>query len=200
MSANWRSLVKRLWSCNRVLSFKLIDLTKLGVRGGRAVNGASDVSDSQACNQCLCGVWVRSQLAALDMLHRMKGIFWRGSRTGGFLRVLRFPPPSKGSYSPNVLSRRDTVAAVLSLGRVARISQGNLWRKCYKIQKYKNTKNPLDLLPLVKSINLKEGTRLQLQRHFFYQTAPICSCANLQKFTLPRRPSDTDATALQEWF
>jgi hypothetical protein len=26
---------------------------------------------------------------------------------------------------------------------------------------------------LVKSINLKEGTRLQLQRHF-YQTAPIC--------------------------
>jgi hypothetical protein len=40
----------------------------------------------------------------------------RGSRTGGFLRVLRFPPPSKGSYSSNVLSRRDAVAAVLSPG------------------------------------------------------------------------------------
>jgi hypothetical protein len=52
--------------------------------------------------------------------------FRRGSRTGGFLRVLRFPPPSKGSYSPNVLGRRDTVVAVLSPGRVARISQGNL--------------------------------------------------------------------------
>jgi hypothetical protein len=33
-------------------------------------------------------------------------------------------------------------------------------------------KNPLGLLPLVKSVNLKEGTRLQLQRRF-YQTAPI---------------------------
>jgi hypothetical protein len=40
----------------------------------------------------------------------------RGSRTGGFLRVHRFHPPSKGSYSPNVLGRRDTVAAVLSPG------------------------------------------------------------------------------------
>jgi hypothetical protein len=39
----------------------------------RAVHGASDMSDSLACNQCLCGVWVRSQLAALDMLHRIKG-------------------------------------------------------------------------------------------------------------------------------
>jgi hypothetical protein len=38
----------------------------------------SDVSDSQACNQWLCGVWVRSQLAALDMLHRIKGIFGAG--------------------------------------------------------------------------------------------------------------------------
>jgi hypothetical protein len=46
-----------------------------GVRGGRVVHGASDVSDSQACNQCLCGLWVRSQLAALDMLHRITGIF-----------------------------------------------------------------------------------------------------------------------------
>jgi hypothetical protein len=37
---------------------------------------ASDESDLQACNQyCLCGVWVRSHLAALDMLHRIKGIF-----------------------------------------------------------------------------------------------------------------------------
>jgi hypothetical protein len=47
-----------------------------GVRGGRAVHGASDVSDSQACNQCLCGVWVRSQLAA--PLYRIKGIFGAG--------------------------------------------------------------------------------------------------------------------------
>jgi hypothetical protein len=31
-----------------------------------------------------------------------------------------------------------------------------------------------DLGDLVKSINLKEGTRLQLQRRF-YQTAPICN-------------------------
>jgi hypothetical protein len=52
--------------------------------------------------------------------------FQRGSRIGGFLRALRFPPPSKGSYSPSVLGRRDTIAAVLSPGRVARISQGNL--------------------------------------------------------------------------
>jgi hypothetical protein len=52
--------------------------------------------------------------------------FRRGSRIGGFLR---FPPPSKGFYSPNVLGRRDSVAAMLSLGRVARISQENLWRK-----------------------------------------------------------------------
>jgi hypothetical protein len=48
-----------------------------GVRGGRAVHGAADVSELQACNQCLCGVWVRSQLAALDKLHRIKGIFGR---------------------------------------------------------------------------------------------------------------------------
>jgi hypothetical protein len=39
--------------------------------------------------------------------------------------------------------------------------------------------NPLGLLPLVKSINLKEGTQLQLQRRF-YQTAPIY---NLRQFT-----------------
>jgi hypothetical protein len=39
---------------------------------GRVVHGAFD---SQACYQCLCGVWVRSQLSALDMLHRIKGIF-----------------------------------------------------------------------------------------------------------------------------
>jgi hypothetical protein len=37
------------------------------------VHGASDVSELPACNQCLCGVWVRSQLAALDKLHRIKG-------------------------------------------------------------------------------------------------------------------------------
>jgi hypothetical protein len=50
--------------------------------------------------------------------------FRRRSRIGGFLRALRFPPPSKWSYSPNALGRRDTVAAVLSPGRVAQISQG----------------------------------------------------------------------------
>jgi hypothetical protein len=47
----------------------------MGVRGGRVVHGASDVSELQACNQCLSRVWVRSQLAALDKLHRIKGIF-----------------------------------------------------------------------------------------------------------------------------
>jgi hypothetical protein len=36
---------------------------------------ASDVSDLQACNQCLRVVWVRSQLTALDMFHRIKEIF-----------------------------------------------------------------------------------------------------------------------------
>jgi hypothetical protein len=36
---------------------------------------ASDASDLQACNQCLCGVWVQSQLAALDALHHIKGMF-----------------------------------------------------------------------------------------------------------------------------
>jgi hypothetical protein len=40
--------------------------------------------------------------------------------------------------------------------------------------------NPIGLLPLVKSINLKEGTRLQLQRRF-YQTPPIC---NLRQIVL----------------
>jgi hypothetical protein len=52
--------------------------------------------------------------------------FRRGSRIGDFLRALWFSPPSERSYSPNVLGRRDTVAAVLSPGRVTRISQGNL--------------------------------------------------------------------------
>jgi hypothetical protein len=52
--------------------------TTLGIPGGPAVHGASDVSELQACNQCLCGVWVRSKLAALDKLHRMKGIFGAG--------------------------------------------------------------------------------------------------------------------------
>jgi hypothetical protein len=33
--------------------------------------------------------------------------------------------------------------------------------------------NPRGLLPLVKPIDFKEGTQLQLQRRFF-QTAPIC--------------------------
>jgi hypothetical protein len=45
--------------------------------------------------------------------------FRRGTHIGGFLRALQFPSPSKGSYSPNVLGRRDTVTAVLSPGRVA---------------------------------------------------------------------------------
>jgi hypothetical protein len=88
---------------------------------------------SQACNQCLCGGSIPAR--GTRYVAPYKRDFRRGSRTGGFLRVLRYPPPSKGSYSPSVLDRRDTVAAVLSPGRVARISQGNLWRKCYKIKK-----------------------------------------------------------------
>jgi hypothetical protein len=44
-------------------------------------------------------------------------------------------------------------------------------------------KNLLGLLPWVKSMNLKEGTRLQLQRRF-YQT-----CAKLGTFTLHNRHS-----------
>jgi hypothetical protein len=47
----------------------------MGVRNGLVVHGASEGSDLQACNQCLCGVWVRSQLTTLDKLHRIKGIF-----------------------------------------------------------------------------------------------------------------------------
>jgi hypothetical protein len=43
-----------------------------------------------------------------------------------------------------------------------------LWSCSFKLIDDQN------LLPLVKSINLKEGTRLQLQRRF-YQTSPICS-------------------------
>jgi hypothetical protein len=48
----------------------------------------------------------------------------------------------KGSYSPNVLGRRDTVTAVLSPGRVARISQGNLDKNVTKYKK-KNTNTVL---------------------------------------------------------
>jgi hypothetical protein len=74
-------------------------LPNTGVRGGRAVHGASDVSDSQACNQSLCGVWVRSQLAAQDILHRIKGIFGAGhvpvvsSGYSGFLHHQKGPIP-----------------------------------------------------------------------------------------------------------
>jgi hypothetical protein len=64
-------------------------------RGGRAVHGASDVSDLQACNQCLCGVWVRSQLTALDKLHRIKKDFRRGSS-----RVFWGKTPSRGQSLP----------------------------------------------------------------------------------------------------
>jgi hypothetical protein len=46
-----------------------------------------------ACNQCLCGVWVRPQLEALDMLHPIKGIFSADHLP--VLRELWFPPPSK---------------------------------------------------------------------------------------------------------
>jgi hypothetical protein len=45
-------------------------------------------------------------------------------------------------------------------------------QSCPLFQINRRPKNPLGLLPLVKSINLKEGTRLQLQR-CFYQTASI---------------------------
>jgi hypothetical protein len=73
--------------------------TLCGVRGGRAVHGATDMCDSQACNQCLCGVWVRFQLAALDMLHRIKGIFGAdhvpvvSSGHSGFLHHWKGPIP-----------------------------------------------------------------------------------------------------------
>jgi hypothetical protein len=40
------------------------------------------------------GVWVRSQLAALDV-EPYKRDFRRGLHTGSFLRALRLPPPSK---------------------------------------------------------------------------------------------------------
>jgi hypothetical protein len=93
----------------------------------------TDVSESQASNQCLCGVWARSQLAALDMLHRIKVIFGAGHVSVVFSGYSGFLHHQKKSYSLSVLNRRDTVAAVLSPGRVARISQGNLLRKCYKI-------------------------------------------------------------------
>jgi hypothetical protein len=39
----------------------------------------------KACNQCLCGVWSRSQLAALDMLHCIKRFF-------GGITYRWFPP------------------------------------------------------------------------------------------------------------
>jgi hypothetical protein len=104
------------WTCGYV---------EVLIRGGRAVHGASDVSDSQACNQCLCREVGSIPARGTRYVAPYRRDFRRGSCTGGF-RVLRFPPPSKGSYSPNVLGRRDTVAAGLSPGRVARISQGNL--------------------------------------------------------------------------
>jgi hypothetical protein len=47
-------------------------------------------------------------------------------------------------------------------------------QSCPLFQINRLRQNPLGLWPLVKSINLKEGTRLQLQRRF-YQTAPICN-------------------------
>jgi hypothetical protein len=54
---------------------------------------------------------------------------------------------------------------------------------CPLFQINRQTKNPLGLWPSVKSITLKEETRLQLQGRF-YQTAPICTCAKLGTFTL----------------
>jgi hypothetical protein len=96
---------------------------------------ASDVSELRACNQCLCGVVGSIPARGTRHVAPYKRDFRRGSRTGGFLRALRFPPPSKGSYSPNLLGRRDSVAAVLSPGRVARISQ---WETCDEnVTKYK---------------------------------------------------------------
>jgi hypothetical protein len=96
----------------------------------------SDMSDSQACNQCLCRCMGLIPARGTRYVAPYKRDFWRGSCTGGFLRALLFPPPSKGSYSPNHLGRRNTVAAVLSPRRVAWILQGNLWQKCYKIQNH----------------------------------------------------------------
>jgi hypothetical protein len=93
-----------------------------------------------------------------------------GNITGGFLRALRFPPPSKGSYSPNVLGKRDSLAAVLSPGRVAQISQV---KKCDKNitkiqrqqqQKIQNTKNKskLSLSSLVSPDPLRPSHPLSL--------------------------------------
>jgi hypothetical protein len=64
-----------LWMSGRRLAFLFLS-TVLVMRGYVvAERFTSDVCDLQACNQCLCGVWVRSQLAALDKLHHIKGIF-----------------------------------------------------------------------------------------------------------------------------
>jgi hypothetical protein len=126
---------------------------KLGVRAGRAVHGASDVSDSQACNQCLCGVWVRSQLAALHMLHRMKGIFGAGHEPVVFSEYSGFLHHQKGPIPP-LSWVGATLAAVLSPGREARISQGNLCRKCYKIQ---NTNTNYSISQVVVSVAEKGG-------------------------------------------
>jgi hypothetical protein len=45
------------------------------VCGGRAFQRVGRVWLVQACNHCLCRVWFWYQLVAVDMLHRIKGIF-----------------------------------------------------------------------------------------------------------------------------
>jgi hypothetical protein len=104
------------------------------------VHGASDESDLQACNQCLCGVvWDRFQLAALDMLHRIKGIFGADYRPVvsyghfGFLGIYFFqaptlphPPPTHTPLHPitthtlpSYLSTRDDLVQTLSVEGLA---------------------------------------------------------------------------------
>jgi hypothetical protein len=73
-----------------------------------------------------------------------------------------------------ILSRVD----VLNLAQTANgrgLTKSSLeLQLCPLFQINRLDQNPLGLLPLVKSINFKEGTRLQLQRRF-YQTASIRS-------------------------
>jgi hypothetical protein len=74
------------------------------------------------------------------------------------------------------------VAGLRHRGKLVRVNVHTIWRSlvktslklqsCPLFHINRQPKNPIGLLPLVKSFNLKEETRLQLQRRF-YMTAPI---------------------------
>jgi hypothetical protein len=107
-----------------------VNCAYLRVRGGRVVLDLT-------CLMCLTYRPVTNVCGgrALNKLHRIQGIF----KT--WIMYLWFPQGTSVSFtihSPNVLGKRDSVAAVLSPGRVAQISQGNLWWKM--LQKYNNKK------------------------------------------------------------